>query len=95
MADAGNGVPKSVAVLLVAGTVLTMSMMSGHDDTRGPLWHAMWVASLIVLLATGFGAAARRVGKVAGTIGTGAAAERDAGRAERGGETLAREDLRQ
>lgn len=52
--------PKRHAVLVVAATVLAMSMILGRNDaSRGPLWHMMWMLSLVVVLGGVLGAASR------------------------------------
>lgn len=64
-----DAVPRRYAVFLAACTVLTMALGLGRDDqTRGPLWHMMWILSLVVVLATLAGSLARRSrGAVSGT----------------------------
>ncbi|XVJ58801.1 MAG: hypothetical protein HEQ23_05115 [Tepidisphaera sp.] len=59
--DPPDAVPRRYAVFLAACTVLTMALGLGRDDqTRGPLWHMMWILSLVVVLATLAGSLARR-----------------------------------
>lgn len=44
-------VPRRQAIFIVAATVLAMSMLLGRNDaSRGPLWHMMWMLSLVVVL---------------------------------------------
>lgn len=44
-------VPRRQAIFIVAVTVLGMSLLLGRNDTsRGPLWHMMWMVSLVVVL---------------------------------------------
>ena len=39
-----------------------MAMILGREDNaRGPLWHLMWMVSLVVVLGSGLGAFARRL----------------------------------
>jgi hypothetical protein len=46
---------------MAAGTIVVMALGFGRDDqTRGPLWHTMWMLSLVVVLANIAGSVARR-----------------------------------
>jgi hypothetical protein len=56
-------VPKQYAVVLAATTILVMSLLGRHDDTRGPLWHAMILGSLVIVLASVIGAVAKRLSR--------------------------------
>jgi hypothetical protein len=59
---ANHALPRHQAVFIVAATVLAMAMLLGREDNaRGPLWHAMWMLSLVVVLGSGLGAFARRL----------------------------------
>ena len=54
-------IPRRYAVLLAAGTIVVMALCFGRDDqTRGPLWHSMWMLSLVVVLANISASFARR-----------------------------------
>ena len=65
--------PRHQAVFIVASTVLAMAMILGREDNaRGPLWHAMWMLSLVVVLGSGLGAFARRLHGTASSAKVGA-----------------------
>lgn len=57
----GSAIPRRYAVLIAAGTIVVMALCFGRDDqTRGPLWHSMWMLSLVVVLSNLAGSFARR-----------------------------------
>ncbi len=56
-----SAIPRRYAVLVAATTILVMAFCVGRDDqTRGPLWHSMWLISFVIVLANLSGSFARR-----------------------------------